>query len=57
MRFDRFGAIDTKLEDENRYWEFMRKKTPEEKFRMVVAHMKLGRRLKEVGDELRKTKE
>jgi hypothetical protein len=32
------------------------KMTPEQKLQLTLAHMRLGRRLKEIGDEFRKAK-
>jgi hypothetical protein len=53
MRFDRFGPVESRPRDEELYYALLRKKSPAEKFRMVVAHMELGRRLKQIGDEIR----
>ena len=53
MRKGRFGLIDTPSNVEARYYELLRQLSPKEKLQLVIAHMKLGRRLQEIGAELR----
>ena len=53
MRTDRFGLIENERKDEERYYELLRRASPSEKLRLVIAHMRLARRLQEVGRELR----
>ena len=54
MRQDRFGAVDSTEEMDRLVIELLRKKTPEQRFRMVVDRMELTRKLRAATVHLRK---
>ncbi|MEA2552727.1 MAG: hypothetical protein QOJ65_903 [Fimbriimonadaceae bacterium] len=54
MRRDRFGLLDTSIEAENKLYELLRAKTPEESLAMVFDRMEFGRQLRKVTEHLRK---
>jgi len=54
MRFDRFGPIDTPREVEEKLYEILRTKTPEESLAMVLKRMEFARDLYKRTAHLRK---
>ena len=55
MRQDRFGAIDGTEATDRLVIELLRKKTPEQRFRMVIDRMELTRTIRRATSHLRKT--
>ena len=53
MRFDRFGAQDGSEEMDERIYELLRQKTPEERLRMTVDRMEFMRRWRAATEHLR----
>ena len=53
MLLDRFGLQDTPTETQERIYELLRNKTPEQRLLMVISRMAFGRDLRKATQHLR----
>jgi len=53
MRIDRFGLQDTAPEVQERVYDLLRQKTPEQRFLMVLQRMAFTRELRKATEHLR----